>query len=176
MILVLANAGLPMIGVQMSLMLIALLPIIVIESVVLRTIVAQPVARCAFASLISNLSSTLIGVPMTWFLLVLVQMAVGGGEAWGLESPLNRIAAVTLQAPWLLPYEGNLQWMVPAASLTLLFPFLATSALIEGTLLVRLFPASEPRRVWRATWIGNGISYAGLIGYAGLKLFLAVGP
>ncbi len=76
---------------------------------------------------ISNLVSTLAGVPLTWLLLVLVQMVAGGGGAFGLDTMLGKVLSVTFQAAWLIPYESELYWMIPVAGLVLLVPFFFVS-------------------------------------------------
>ena len=45
-----------------------------------------------------------------------------GGSAMGMDSPVKLLAAVTVQAAWLIPYESHLHWMIPAAATTLLIP------------------------------------------------------
>lgn len=170
---VLANAGLPMIGVQMDLMLVALLPIIAIEAIVLRVRLAVPLLRSLKGASLANALSTLAGIPLTWLALVFIEMAVGG-EAWGLETPLRRILAVTVQAPVLLPYEGDLDWMVPAASLFLLLPCLVVSILIESRTLSRLWPEVSRERIWRAASVANFVSYALLSIVAGFRLHQAL--
>src|SRR5262245_44810039 len=99
-----ANAGLPMIGVQMHLMVVALLPVVVIEAAVLRMRLGLPTLRSIVGSLLANAVSTFVGIPLTWFSLVCLQIVSGGGEAWGLVTPLQKVAAVTVQAPLLIPY------------------------------------------------------------------------
>ena len=55
----------------------------------------------------------------TWFRVV----ATGGGRAFGIDSSWQRVFAVTVQAAWLIPYESELNWMVPLAAIVLLVPF-----------------------------------------------------
>lgn len=61
-----------------------------------------------------------------------------------METPAHRLAAVTLQAAWLVPYEKHLAWMVPAA-VVLLVPCFALSVFVEDWSLGRRWPdlASE---------------------------------
>jgi len=67
-----ANIGVPMIFVTLPMMVVALLPIIIIE-----TVLATPYLKIPFRFLLrliarANLFSTFVGIPITWFLLALV--------------------------------------------------------------------------------------------------------
>lgn len=176
MSVLLANAGVPMLGVQMGLMVLALIPIVVVEGAILRVRLAKPLSQSLFASAIANLASTFVGLPLTWTALVCAELASGSDAYHPLETPLQRIVAVTLQAPWLGPYESDdLRWMTPAASLVLLVPFFFVSALVESALVSRLWKDLPRRRVRAATWIANALSYAGLVVYAAGWLLFAIG-
>src|SRR5262245_32767502 len=123
----LGNMGIPMVCVTVPAMLIALLPIALIEACILRRSCGLPFREAWRGALSANLWSALLGSPVAWFILFGVQIATGGGSAWGLDTPLHRLAAVTMQAPWLIPYDRHTAWMIPAASLALLAPFFVTS-------------------------------------------------
>ena len=59
--------------------------------------------------------------------MVIIQIVTGGGGAYGINNLLGKIIAVTWQAPWLIPYESELYWMIPAAGTFLLIPFFMVS-------------------------------------------------
>jgi hypothetical protein len=101
-------------------------------------------------------------------------MISGGGQAWGLDTPLDRLAAVTLQAPWLVPYQGQLSWMIPAASITLLIPFLVASVLIEYAILKARWKTTQVR-LGKAVVSANVLSYLLLAGYYTSQLALVWG-
>lgn len=122
-----ANAGVPMLFLAMPALLMSLLPIIIIESVYYGQRLSLSFGQSLKTVSLSNLASTLVGVPVTWFLLLGIQIATGGGSAYGVDSNVDKVLAVTWQAPWLIPYEEDLNWMVPVAGLVLLFPFYFTS-------------------------------------------------
>jgi hypothetical protein len=166
-----ANAGLPMIGVQMHLMIVALAPIIAIETVVIRQKLGLSVSRSLEGSVLANIVSTFVGIPLTWVALLAIQMATGGGRGWGLETPLQKLAAVTVQAPLLMPYERALYWMMPVASLVLLLPSLAVSVIIEAWILAKLFPNAPRKSVWGTMWVANLLSYALLVAYTAVQLY-----
>jgi len=165
----LANAGLPMIGVQMEILIAALIPIVVIETLVLRYRLSMSFLRVLPASLIANLISTFIGIPFAWLALVFTELTFGS-TAWGLDTPVKRIAAVTIQAPWLIPYQNDIYWMVPTASLVLMFPFLIVSAIVESRVLIRIYPEIPRQNLRKAVYFANAISYTILIVYCGFEI------
>ena len=58
----------------------------------------------------------LAGVPLAWLVMLVLGLITTGGSALGLNSPVKKLVAVTLQAAWLIPYEENLFWMIPCAA------------------------------------------------------------
>ncbi|CAG35712.1 hypothetical protein [Desulfotalea psychrophila] len=122
-----ANAGVPMLVLVMPAFAVALIPVILIESLYLVRRLALRPKLVAKTVTISNLVSTLVGIPLTWVLLTLGQMVTGGGSAHGVDTVLGKVLAVTWQAPWLIPYERELNWMIPAAGIVLLVPFFFVS-------------------------------------------------
>lgn len=155
----LADLGLPMVLVTVPAMLIALLPIAAIEAFVLRRKLGTDNREAWRAAVFANLSSTLIGIPLTWAILVVCQLCAVGGES-RLQTPLDRVASVTLQSPWLTAGEHEVGWMIPAASLTLLIPFYLGSVCIEGWVLRRRWKGLyEEKRLFRAVALANLASY-----------------
>lgn len=122
-----ANAGVPMLFLAMPAFLISLVPIIAIETLYISKSLRLPFGQSLKTVSISNVASTIIGVPLTWLLLVVIQMVTGGGGAYGIDSVMGKVLAVTWQAPWLIPYEDDLNWMIPVAGLVLLVPFFFAS-------------------------------------------------
>jgi hypothetical protein len=122
-----ANAGVPMLFLAMPAFLISLVPIIAIETLYISKGMKLPIRQSLKTVSISNVASTALGIPFTWFTLVLAQMVTGGGGAYGIDSVMGKVLAVTWQAPWLIPYEEDLNWMIPVAGLVLLIPFFFAS-------------------------------------------------
>ena len=163
-----ADVGLPMIFISLPGMLIALVPIIIVETLVLsRRVALQNHAIVLKAVALSNTVSTLFGVPIAWMILVALQIGTGGARSYGIQSLFGKILAVTWQAPWLIPYESDLDWMVPAASVVLLVPFFAASWFIELRVNRRMLPEVDERTLRRATRDANLLSYLLLAGVAG---------
>lgn len=122
-----ANAGVPMLVFAMPVFLISLIPIIAIETFYISKSLELSIRQSLKTVSISNLVSTIIGIPLTWLLLVLVQIVSGGGGAYETNSVMGKVMSVTWQAPWLMPDEENLHWMIPTAGLVLLIPFFYVS-------------------------------------------------
>ncbi len=169
--MILANIGLPMIFVELPFLAVALLPVAGLEAAVYRWRLSVPWRQSLWGALRANLWSTFAGVPVAWLVQVVGQIAVGGGSAWGLNTPLDRLAAVTVQSAWLIPYQGEFGWMVPAASLCLLVPCLLVSVGMEQWLLRRYWPTLPARRVVGAAVLANVASYLLLSAYWGIELF-----
>ena len=90
-----ANIGLPMIFVSVPIMAMALVPIAFVEALVFRRFFSLPFAKAWKRALLANLWSTFLGVPVAWFIMLLVQFIGGFVQgAFGLDTPLERLAAV----------------------------------------------------------------------------------
>jgi hypothetical protein len=176
-----ANAGVPMIAIVYPGMGILLLPVIIIEVVVLRRRLSSPLRRTAIMVTVSNLVSTVFGVPLTWMVLVALQAVTGGGGSAGpsFDTFAGKLLAVTWQAPWMMPYESDMYWMMPVASLVLLVPFFFVSWLIEYQLSRLFLRDVDKADLKRAVLIANLVSYAMLAGvvlaWMGVGLYQRLG-
>lgn len=159
--LILANAGVPMIYVVGPVFLLALIPIILIEAAFYQKLAGIQYRTAAFGTLWANLISTVAGVPATWVILVILQLLTGGDGAHGVG-----LWAVTWQAAWLIPYENELGWMIPTAAMVLNVPFFFVSVGIENLILrTYFFKNYERRLILRACWKGNMTTYVCLTGF-----------
>ena len=154
-----ANAGVPMIFLAMPALGLSIIPIIIIEAKYLskKLELASPSAFKTTA--ISNLVSTIVGIPLTWLLLVLIQMLAGGGGAFGLDTTLGKVLSVTLQAAWLIPYESDLHWMIPVAGLVLLVPFFFASWWSEYFVSKKMLKDHSTQKIKRAVRNANLVTY-----------------
>ena len=155
-----ANAGVPMIFLVMPVFALSLVPIIIIEAIYLEKKLQLPGITAAKTTTISNLVSTIIGIPLTWLLLVIIQMVTGGGSAYGINTMFTKLLAVTWQAPWLAPYEPELNWMVPVAGLVLLIPFFFASWWSEYFVTKKIHKDIEESTVKRHVRNANIITYS----------------
>jgi hypothetical protein len=169
-----ANMGVPIVCVAVPVMLIALLPIAGIESVVYYKWLGRPFKDAFWGALSSNLWSTLVGIPLMWLPLVIAQLSIGGGRAWGMETSQQRVDAVTLQAAWLIPYSEHLAWMIPAASIVLLLPFYLGSIVVEYLALASRWRTLGRKRLFAAVAVANALSYTGLGIFYALQLWVAL--
>jgi len=154
-----ANAGVPMIFLVMPVLGLSIIPIIIIEAIFLSKKLELAVASAFKVTTISNLVSTLVGIPLTWLLLVLIQMLAGGGGAFGLDTTLGKVLSVSLQAAWLIPYESDLHWMIPAAGLVLLVPFFFASWWSEYFVSKKILKEHSAQSVKIAVRNANIITY-----------------
>jgi hypothetical protein len=154
-----ADMGVPMLFLTLPGMIVALLPIVVIEAIVLARNFKASIASMIKASVLANVASTFAGLPITWLALVALQILSGGSQDYGLASPAHKLLAVTWQAPWLIPYENDLYWMVPAASLALMIPFFFASVYVEATVIRRIEPNHSQPLIRLAAFQSNLLSY-----------------
>lgn len=159
----LANAGVPMIAWQMPAMVMALVPIFLIESAVARRSVSISTPRLFTGVGIANVVSTFVGIPLAWFMMLLLELlTIGGGGVDPVDSPLSVFKAVVLGAAWLSPYSEPLWLLVSIAALVLLIPYFLVSVLAEYLVLRCAWNAQPGSTVARATWRMNLVSYAAL--------------
>ncbi len=158
----LANIGLPMISVYLPPAWLALIPIILIEADVGIKTLGLSRKRSLTAMTAANLFSTVLGIPIAWLCLAFIQLIFFDG-ARGLDTWSRRVYAVTLQAPWLVPYEDDFRWMIPAAVVILSVPFYLTSVGTEYLIVKRFFADIEARRVWHWMLRAHLFSYGLLI-------------
>lgn len=173
-----------MIALVMPVFFYAFIPIVLIEAFVIK----KKLREYSFLKLfngaaISNLISSFAGIPLAWGIITCIQVFIipGGGTFYEeLPQYLRLIFAVTIQAGWLLPYEKELEWMVPIALLVLLIPFFYVSYWIEAPIVSRFLDKGEgidKIQVRKAVWVANLYSYLFLglltLGYILYVLFKA---
>ncbi|MCZ4279584.1 hypothetical protein O4H49_02265 [Kiloniella laminariae] len=158
-----ANAGIPMLILAIPAFAISLLPIILIEALYLSKSMALPIFRSAKTVSISNLISTIVGIPLTWFVLVLLQLLTGGSSAYRIDTTLGKILSVTWQAPWLIPHGKDLDWMIPAAGMVLMVPFFFVSWWSEYFVSKKLLPERSSNELKVKVRNANLITYSLLV-------------
>jgi len=169
-----ANVGVPMLAVVWPASWWLLVPVILLESLVAVRLLRVGFVRGARVVGIANLLSTLAGIPITWGILVLVQMLLGWGDArWMPDSLTGALAAVTLQSPWLMPFEEQLRWMVPAAAAVLCVPFFLMSIIAEGPVVGVLLDL-DGKDTWRWAWRANGLTYGLIWLFLGISVWRAL--
>jgi len=159
-----ADAGVPMLFLEAPAMLFAIVPVIFLEAYVLSRSLQLQFWPSSRVSAVANLASSLVGMPLAWGLMLLLEfVATSGGTAYGLETAPKKILAVTVQAAWLVPYEDDLYWMVPAAATVLLIPTFFISVLIEWGIARVMLREQVKQPVRPAVWRANLVSYGFLL-------------
>lgn len=169
-----AGGGVPMILVVMPALLIAFLPSVIIEARILGKRLYLEGRQAVRTSILANLVSTAVGVPVAWGLLAALEIVTGAIHSRPLDTFSQKLVAIALQAPWL-PVVSRESWMVPAAALVLLLPFLAVSWRVE-TAVARIMLRDVPReRISRVVLLANAVTYAvlGIVAAAVLAARLA---
>lgn len=161
--MLLANAGLPMLAVQLPLLAGLIVPIIVLEAAILIKKLHLPWRRALSLSAVANAASTLVGVPLTWAVLFGLQVLVGGAAAHGLSTAAGRFHSAVLQAPWLMPYQSDFYWLIPTANLVLLSPYFLVSGFAELWVVRRQRSDLDPGRTKAAVWLANAATYGLLL-------------
>ena len=142
-------------------MLLSLIPIVFVEAWILKSRLPLDTRGSLRLALLANLASTIVGIPIAWLLSLALEMVVsGGGKAMGMATPWRKFFAVTIQAPWLVPYGSELYWLVPAAALALLPAYFLASWLMEYKIMQALLPKNPGSMVRRAAFSANLGSYA----------------
>ncbi|HUR96987.1 MAG TPA: hypothetical protein VMZ26_02850 [Pyrinomonadaceae bacterium] len=172
--LLLFDMGVPMIMPTISFMVLALVPLVLVESLYISRVLRIRFSNTVGSVMIANLISTLAGVPFTWLLLFLLQVFTGGLSRYNATGSVGTIMSVTLQAPWLLPLGREEFWKFHLAGLFLLIPFFFATWVIEyAAVRNRLATGtveaghiadlrSAERMVWKAFRNANLLTY-GLI-------------
>jgi len=190
---VLFNVGLPMILPAMYLMVLGLIPIVLIEALVISKQLRVSYLSGVKSATLGNIVSTAIGIPLTWLLLLVIEMGLFSLAPFVMprldefflpnKDFWRNLFSVTVGAPWLVPF-GNQDWMVFAAMGVLLVPFFFASWAVEYQVakrrltneLCELRDSTGPGESFgRDTFtreIRSAVRNANLISYALLGLFV----
>ncbi|HVR99874.1 MAG TPA: hypothetical protein VMW27_24835 [Thermoanaerobaculia bacterium] len=152
-----------MLALQLPILVLLLVPIIALEAVILSKVLQLSGRVALWLAALANLASTLVGIPVTWGALFGVELFASGATAYGVSTQAGRFHSAVLQAPWLIPYETELYWLVPVANLVLLPFYFLVSVYVEQWVVRRSRDGLDPRRAKRAAWLANAASYALLL-------------
>jgi hypothetical protein len=163
----LADMGLPMIVIQVPVMICALIPIIIVESLLVRRWVPISKKQAFKGTTLANFVSTAVGVPAAWlgmlaleFIVLLPLVAVGDKFHWNMDRPLIDAVLFVFSAAWVGPSGGYTEGVIiPAASAVLLIPTFFASVWIERRICLRHWRGSEPLAVRRGVFWANLASY-----------------
>lgn len=146
--LLLADAGIPMIFLAFPVMLMLLVPIIVVEGFLCKKWLALTTWDAMKSNAVSNLASTIIGVPVAWAIMLSVELTSMGliQRSHGIEnlhSPLANVLYFFLSSAWIAPPDHASVWIIPAACLVLLVPFFFASYWVEYFVIKRMVGMPE---------------------------------
>jgi hypothetical protein len=158
----LGDIGVPMIAVYWPLAWLALVPVIFIEALVARRSLHVGWSSALGSTTAANVLTILLGIPLVWLAWALIEMRFFAGPP-GTNHVSDMVRAVTLQAPWLPPYDRDLFWMMPLAALTLTVVFFFMSVAVEWLMMRVIYRANAPREVRRWAWQANLLSYVVLL-------------
>ena len=170
-----ADTGLPMILVEWPAVILALVPVVLIEAAVYRRRLGTAYAKALDSAGVANLASTFIGHPLAWILrligqfvlgllLMLVLKLVGEPSEASMDSVPAKLVEVVVCSAWLPP-EGA-PWMWPAASLVGLVPAYFVSVYSEAWVLRRWMEDEDKRDMLPLSYRANLASYVLLVAIA----------
>ncbi|HEY6871258.1 MAG TPA: hypothetical protein VI298_00895 [Geobacteraceae bacterium] len=162
-----ANAGLPMLAIAWPAMFVSLIPVIVIEAFYIRRSLQITLKKSFKVMTIANLESTIIGIPLTWIGLLLVEMVFGYSASFlGIDKLpakaqdiIMGFASVTVASAWIGPSEKNAYWLVPATTTALLVPFFFVTWWYELMSVKRQLKDFEKSDLKNAVLKANLITY-----------------
>jgi hypothetical protein len=161
--LLLADAGLPMVAVYLPVAWLALLPIIFIEAGYGVWRLKLPFGRALLAQAAGNCVSTLIGIPITWLILAIIEWLVLGRAAGAVPDQVLSVLSPVIGAAWLGPGAEKAPWIIVVATAVLTAVFYLMSVATEGPIVGKFFP-DVPRKMIRGWTVqANAITYLLLV-------------
>ncbi len=152
--------GLPMIVPSAMLMAVGLVPIVIIESIIVAHRLQLRIREVISSVSVANIVSTLVGIPVTWFLLTILEFAAGdllGGVSSG--EFFSGLMSVTVGAAWIVPGQKNEEWIVLGSMLFLLIPYGLASWTIEYFVVRSMLNADSRTEMRRSVGYANLASY-----------------
>ena len=173
--MLLFDMGLPMIIPSLVLMAVALVPIVLIEAYVVGSTLQTETKKVLRSVAIANLASTFVGIPVTWFLLAMLEFAsVHLLIATTDRNPWTDLFSITLGAPWVAPGGRNEQWVVLGAMLFLLIPYCLASWCVEYLVIEGMFAKRQDGAGVTASLkhLKLAVGKANLVSYCLLAVFV----
>jgi hypothetical protein len=168
-----ANAGIPMLYLGAPALVLAFIPVVLIEAVWYWRRLGVPLSPALTGSCSANLWSFCVGLPVAWLLWVVVAIAsshaasgVAYHEIFQRSEWLGLLYFVTVAA-WLPPLESRVEVAIFGATLVLLLPAFLVSYLGEASLLQEQWPELSRKAVYRQVWLAHLVTYGLLYLLAG---------
>ena len=161
-----ADVGIPMLAFVWPASWALLLPVILVEAAVGQRILDVSFVRALKISTLANLTSTLLGVPLTWVAGVAAEMGFmwmisGTNAKWVSALEHLQWPFLLVTAPWLGPEPTP--WMLVVASMLLCVPFFFVSVWSEALVARPLLRERSAEQIRRWAWHANLITYGGIV-------------
>jgi hypothetical protein len=154
-----ANAGIPLVGLGLPFLCLALVPVVLIEAWIIKRRWLNFQGRIVSPLFVANIVSTFVGYPIAWALLLLLALITGSTGIENLATTQGLLTTLALQSAWLPPHEGQMRWLIPAAGLVSLIPTFFISVYLEVRILIRFLGAEAKART-RDFVIANLATYS----------------
>jgi len=161
MIMPIADVGVPMLAIQWPVMFLTLIPVILIEFWIVCRRFQGSRKTLFWGVCAANIFSTAVGIPLAWIVMTILEMGSVDLVHFVLprfDLPISLVPII--QSPWLPPYEDQLYWMIPCASVILLIPSFFVSTWMESVTCARMWKQQTKMDVRAALWSANLASYA----------------
>ncbi len=170
-----ANAGIPIVTVQLPFMLSLLVPVVLIEAILLRQALALHWFTATLISFKANLISTILGCPIAWVLqfFVSIPVAIGIENFFAGNEHAERLSDFLGMMVGVLPISGlevELFWLLPLGGLVGLLPAYFVSVWFEYP-FIRKQADEQGIHPKRLMYRVNIFSYALLLGVWCLQLY-----
>jgi hypothetical protein len=180
-----ADVALPTIAIAFgspAWLLAGLAAVIAVESLVLwgtLALVGLTLWQAVAVASVANGLSTLIGIPVAWFALVVLFELVGDTTGNDIRTRSGRLRDAVWVAPWIVPheyvdwdaYQGEWDWIIPAKVLVLLLPFFFASWLVEHAVASRMLGLFGVP-LGAGVLVGNVVTY-GLMALIALRFLVS---
>jgi hypothetical protein len=174
-----ADVGLPMLAIVWPLSVPTIIPVIAIESWLVRRELNVEWHTAIIQMTKANIFSTAVGIPIAWIAsvaleLILAYLVMNLADSKSYPPYIvGEVGAVILSAPWLGPFHSGRHWIIPVATTVLLVPFFFASFWVEAWYVARSLRSEAPEKVRKAVWNANFLSYSAIL--AACVIWLAVG-
>jgi hypothetical protein len=153
-----------MLAINGGILSVFLVVIIAVEVFFLAYHLQIPAIRVIHVVTFSNLCSTLVGAPLVWIFLAIIQELLGGSFYWfGYDTFWQQTLTTIASFPGLTPYKGMNSYHLSLASVILHLVFLVLSYYMERAISLKLLPDCSKSLVSKAVFWGNISTYSIMI-------------
>lgn len=164
-----ANAGVPMLAIMWPLQWLLLIPVVLFEGEIAHRRLFIPWSRCMKATILGNLASTFIGIPLAWAAMLAVEFSVLHGVSLLKLSSSHSFIGYALwpfTIAWIYPTDNP--WVVYLAFVLLAIPFCLVSIAIEFRVARSILIEAQQNELYSWARAANIRSYIFLVIIAAL--------